>query len=66
MDGTIDDSTKIYSMAGAEDQNPALSTEDLVGLIKDVGRHPIERDTVYNTVTDYMDYDFAMEHETVS
>jgi aminodeoxyfutalosine synthase len=67
IDGTIDDSTRIYSMAGAEDQNPALSTEDLVGLIKDVGRHPIERDTVYNTVTDYMDYDFSAEmQETVS
>ncbi|MFC2175662.1 aminofutalosine synthase MqnE [Bacteroidota bacterium] len=63
IDGTIDDSTKIYSMAGAEDQNPALSTEELVGLIKEVGRHPIERDTVYNTVTDYMDYDFAAEKE---
>ena len=27
LDGTIDDTTKIYSMAGAEDQNPALTTE---------------------------------------
>ncbi len=61
MDGTIDDSTKIYSMAGAEDQKPALTTQELVGLIKEVGRHPIERDTVYNTVTDYMDYDFSSE-----
>ncbi len=61
IDGTIDDSTKIYSMAGAEDQNPALTTEELVGLIKEVGRHPIERDTVYNTVTDYQNYDFEAE-----
>jgi aminodeoxyfutalosine synthase len=61
IDGTIDDSTQIYSMAGAEDQNPALSTEELVGLIKEVDRHPIERDTVYNTVTDYMNYDFLVE-----
>jgi len=59
IDGTIDDSTKIYSMAGAEDQNPALTTQELVGLIKNIGRHPIERDTIYNTVTDYMDYDFG-------
>ena len=66
IDCTIDDSTKIYSMAGAEDQNPALSTEELVGLIKEVGRHPIERDTIYNTVTDYMDYDFALDKEAVS
>lgn len=61
IDGTIDDSTKIYSMAGAEEQNPALTTEELVGLIKQVGRHPIERDTLYNVVTDYMDHDFSAE-----
>jgi aminodeoxyfutalosine synthase len=61
IDGTIDDSTRIYSMAGSEEQSPALSTQQLVALIKEVGRHPIERDTVYNTVTDYMEYDFAVE-----
>jgi len=59
IDGTIDDSTKIYSMAGAEDQNPALTTEQLVAMVKEVGRHPIERDTLYNTITDYANYDFA-------
>lgn len=59
IDGTIDDSTKIYSMAGSEEQNPALSTQELVQLIKDAGRHPIERDTLYNTVTDYTNFDFA-------
>jgi aminodeoxyfutalosine synthase len=62
IDGTIDDSTRIYTMAGSEEQNPALSTEQLVQLIKQAGRHPIERDTVYNTVTDYIDYDFSKEH----
>ncbi len=50
LDGTIDDSTKIYSMAGAEDQNPSLSTEQLVSLIKSVGGIAIERDTLYNVV----------------
>lgn len=60
VDGTIDDSTKIYTMAGSEEQNPALTTEQLVSLIKQAGRHPIERDTVYNTVTDYRDFDFAV------
>ena len=59
IDGTIDDSTKIYSMAGSEEQNPALTTEELVTLIKDAGRHPIERDTLYNTVMDYKEFDFA-------
>lgn len=56
IDGTLDDTTKIYSMAGAEEQNPAMSTTELVELIKQVGRHPIERDTLYNVVTDYSNY----------
>jgi aminodeoxyfutalosine synthase len=53
IDGTIDDSTKIYSMAGSEEQNPALTTAELVELIKQVARRPIERDTVYNVIKDY-------------
>lgn len=63
MDGTIDDTTKIYSMAGSEEQNPALSTQELVNMIKNVGRNPIERDTLYNTVNDYTD--FVFEDATV-
>ena len=59
IDGTIDDSTKIYSMAGAEEQSPTLSTEELVNMIKSVGRRPIERDTLYNEIRDYQDYDFS-------
>ncbi len=58
IDGTIDDTTKIYSMAGSEEQSPALSTRALVNLIKHVGRHPIERDTLYNTIKDYNDHVF--------
>ncbi|HIG32243.1 MAG TPA: CofH family radical SAM protein [Flavobacteriales bacterium] len=53
IDGTIDDTTKIYSMAGVEDQNPTMSTEEIIALIKQVGRTPIERDTLYNTVNEY-------------
>ena len=53
IDGTIDDSTKIYSMAGSEEQSPKMSTEELVQLIKQVKRKPIERDTLYNVVKDY-------------
>ncbi len=53
IDGTIDDTTKIYSMAGSEEQNPALSTKDLVNLIKGVNREPIERDTLYQVVKDF-------------
>ena len=58
IDGTIDDSTKIYSMAGSEEQTPAMSTEELVTLIKQVNRKPIERDTLYKVVKDYSDVDF--------
>jgi len=66
IDGTIDDSTKIYSMAGSEEQNPAMSTEELVTLIKQVKRKPIERDTLYNVVTDYSNIDFAIQSVEVS
>jgi aminodeoxyfutalosine synthase len=59
IDGTLDDTTKIYSMAGAEEQHPAMSTRELVELIKQVGRHPVERDTLYQVITDYQDYTFA-------
>ena len=58
IDGTIDDTTKIYTMAGSEEQSPALSTEQLVKLIRNVNRHPIERDTLYKVVTDFQDHVF--------
>lgn len=63
IDGTLDDTTKIYSMAGAEEQKPAMSTKELVDLIKQVGRTPIERDTLYNVVTDFTDFQFSDEGE---
>jgi aminodeoxyfutalosine synthase len=53
IDGTIDDTTKIYSMAGSEEQNPAMTTEEIVNLIKQVNRKPVERDTLYNVVAEY-------------
>lgn len=61
IDGTIDDTTKIYSMAGSEEQNPALSTSQLVRMIKLVGRDPIERDTLYHVVKDYSQEDLDDE-----
>ena len=65
LDGTIDDTTKIYSMAGAEEQNPSLSTQQLAELIKQAGRKPIERDTLYNVITDYSDYSFEKEKSPI-
>lgn len=57
IDGTIDDTTKIYSMAGAEEQNPSMTTAQLVTLIKQVKRKPVERDTLYNEIRDYSEMD---------
>jgi aminodeoxyfutalosine synthase len=57
LDGTIDDTTKIYSMAGSEEQTPSLSTTQLVTLIRQVGREPVERDTLYNEIRNYKDVD---------
>lgn len=53
IDGTIDDTTKIYAMAGSEEQTPTMSTADLVQLIKQVRRQPVERGTLYNEIKDY-------------
>lgn len=63
LDGTIDDSTKIYSMAGAEEQVPVLSTDQLVELITLAGRIPVERDTLYNVVKRFReDVNASMVH----
>lgn len=64
IDGTLDDTTKIYSMAGSEEQHPAMSTQELVKLIKDINRAPIERDTLYHVITDYTDFVFDNEPKT--
>lgn len=53
MDGTIDDSTKIYSMAGSEEQTPTMTTDELVLLISQAKRTAVERDTLYNVVVDH-------------
>ncbi|HUR10334.1 MAG TPA: aminofutalosine synthase MqnE [Flavitalea sp.] len=53
IDGTIDDSTKIYSMAGSEEQHPSMTTEQLVQLIKSARRKAVERDTLYGVVEEF-------------
>lgn len=53
IDGTIDDSTKIYSMAGSEEQTPSMTTQEMVNLIRQAKRKPVERDTLYNVIEDY-------------
>ncbi len=49
IDGTIDDSTKIYTMAG-DTQKPSMTTNEIIQLILDAKRKPIERDTLYNEI----------------
>lgn len=63
LDGTIDDSTKIYAMAGAEEQRPTCSTAELVHLIASAGFVPVERDSVYNTLRNYADNPYNPETE---
>ena len=48
LDGTIDDSTKIYSMAGSEEQSPSMTTDEIVDLIHQTENTAVERDTLYN------------------
>jgi aminodeoxyfutalosine synthase len=48
LDGTINDSTKIYSLAGADDSNPSMSTNEINNLILQSGYFPVERDSLYN------------------
>jgi aminodeoxyfutalosine synthase len=53
IDGTIDDTTKIYSMAGAEDQKPRMTVEMLTQIVRDAGKVPVERDSLYNAIKEY-------------
>lgn len=50
VDGTIDDSTKIYSMAGAEESRPRMSVEDIKRICSSAGFRAVERDTHYNEI----------------
>jgi aminodeoxyfutalosine synthase len=50
IDGTIDDTTRIYSMAGSEEERPVMSSDEICKLIEDAGFVPIERDSLYGPV----------------
>ncbi len=50
IDGTIDDSTKIYSMAGADDRRPMMSIEEIERMCAAAGMRAVERDTHYNEI----------------
>lgn len=50
IDGTIEDSTKIYSMAGASDQRPVMTIEEIERMAAVAGLQAVERDTFYNEI----------------
>lgn len=50
LDGTIDDTTKIYSMAGAEDSNPKITVSEIEAMCHSAGLVAVERDTFYNLI----------------
>lgn len=49
IDGTIGDTTKIYSMAGGTSR-PTMSVEELEAMVIAAGFEPVERDSHYNVV----------------
>jgi aminodeoxyfutalosine synthase len=52
LDGTVDDSTKIYSMAGAEEKSPTLSSDRIRQIIAEKERVPTERDSWYRPIAE--------------
>lgn len=49
IDGTVNDSTKIYTMAGV-DGKPVMTVQQIRSLIESIGLQPVERDTFYNEI----------------
>jgi aminodeoxyfutalosine synthase len=50
MDGTIEDTTRIYSMAGSKEENPVMTTDEICILIREAGFVPVERDSLYKPI----------------
>ena len=51
LDGTINDSTRIYSLAGAEDQRPTLTVAELQARADAAGWKAVERDSFYQIIS---------------
>jgi aminodeoxyfutalosine synthase len=51
LDGTINDSTRIYSLAGAADQRPTLTVAELQSLAAAAGWKAVERDSFYKIIS---------------
>jgi len=50
LDGTINDSTQIYSLAGAAEKNPQMTVSEMKNLIIQAKRIPVERDSNYRVI----------------
>ncbi|MDA3820811.1 MAG: CofH family radical SAM protein [Candidatus Delongbacteria bacterium] len=50
LDGTIDDSTKIYSLAGSVEKHPAMSVEAIKTMARVAGLKAVERNSVYDII----------------
>lgn len=50
LDGTIEDSTRIYTMAGVSENN-SMSPEDLIKLAGENGLEALERDALYQLIS---------------
>jgi aminodeoxyfutalosine synthase len=50
LDGTVEEE-RIYHMAGAETPQ-AMTPAEIVRLITNAGRAPVERDTLYNVIAE--------------
>jgi aminodeoxyfutalosine synthase len=55
MDGTINDTTRIYSLAGASEQNPRMTVSEMKTLILEARRNPVERDSLYRPIISQQD-----------
>jgi aminodeoxyfutalosine synthase len=53
LDGTIHDSTRIYSMAGSKEQNPVMNVSELIDLIHKNRLTAVERDSLYKILKIY-------------
>jgi aminodeoxyfutalosine synthase len=51
LDGTVQEE-KIYHMAGARTPE-SMTTREIARLIRAAGREPVERDTLYNVVSEF-------------
>jgi aminodeoxyfutalosine synthase len=49
LDGTVDDTTRIYSMAGGM-EHPGMTSAELRERIREKGRVPVERDSEYDRI----------------